>query len=412
MKRYVIIGNGTATVGCIEGIRAADREGAITVVSGEARPVYSRPLISYYLEGKTDLERMKYRGDTFYTDNGCQVLYGRKATEIDPAQKTVQLDDGTALAYDKLCVAAGSRSFVPPFAGLDSVKERFTFMTLDDALSLEQALGTGRDKRVLIVGAGLIGLKCAEGIIDRAKSITVCDLADRVLSSILDAECAAVVQKHLEAHGIAFMLGDTAVKFDGGCAEMKSGRNVEFDVLVLAVGVRANTELVKAAGGSVNRGIIVNEKLETDLPDVYAAGDCTEGFDASLGDRRVLAILPNAYAQGQTAGTNMAGGDRILDNAIPMNSIGFFGLHMMTAGSYTGEMTETRNGQTLRRFFVKDGLLKGFMLIGDTVRAGIYTSLIRDRIPLDTLEFGPAAHEATSAMYTRETRRKKFGGVV
>ncbi|MBP5730632.1 MAG: FAD-dependent oxidoreductase, partial [Clostridia bacterium] len=305
-----------------------------------------------------------------------------------------------------------SRSFVPPFAGLDSVKERFTFMTLDDALSLEQALGTGRDKRVLIVGAGLIGLKCAEGIIDRVKSITVCDLADRVLSSILDVECAAVVQKHLEARGITFMLGDTAVKFDGGCAEMKSGRNVEFDVLVLAVGVRANTELVKAAGGSVNRGIIVNEKLETDLPDVYAAGDCTEGFDASLGDRRVLAILPNAYAQGQTAGTNMAGGDKVLDNAIPMNSIGFFGLHMMTAGSYTGEMTETRNGQTLRRFFVKDGLLKGFMLIGDTVRAGIYTSLIRDRIPLETLEFGPAAHEATSAMYTRETRRKKFGGVV
>ncbi len=412
MKRYVIIGNGTAAVGCIEGIRAADREGAITVVSGEARPVYSRPLISYYLEGKTDLERMKYRSDTFYADNGCQVLYGRKATEIDPAQKTVQLDDGTALAYDKLCVAAGSRSFVPPFAGLDSVKDRFTFITLDDALLLEQALGTGRDKRVLIIGAGLIGLKCAEGIIDRAKSITVCDLADRVLSSILDAECAAVVQQHLEAHGIAFMLGDTAVKFDGGCAEMKSGRNVEFDVLVLAVGVRANTELVKAAGGSVNRGIIVNEKLETDLPDVYAAGDCTEGFDASLGDRRVLAILPNAYAQGQTAGTNMAGGDKVLDNAIPMNSIGFFGLHMMTAGNYTGEMTETRNGQTLRRFFVKDGLLKGFMLIGDTVRAGIYTSLIRDRIPLETLEFGPAAHEATSAMYTRETRRKKFGGVV
>jgi NAD(P)H-nitrite reductase large subunit len=412
MKKYVIIGNGTAAVGCIEGIRAVDRDGAITVASGEARTVYSRPLISYYLEGKTDLERMKYRGDTFYADNGCQVLYGRKATGIDPAQKTVQLDDGTALAYDKLCVAAGSRSFVPPFAGLDSVKDRFTFMTLDDALALEQALGTGRDKRVLIVGAGLIGLKCAEGIIDRAKSITVCDLADRVLSSILDAECAAIVQQHLEAHGITFMLGDTAVKFDGGSAEMKSGRNVEFDVLVLAVGVRANTELVKAAGGSVNRGIIVNEKLETDLPDVYAAGDCTEGFDASLGDRRVLAILPNAYAQGQTAGTNMAGGDRVLDNAIPMNSIGFFGLHMMTAGSYTGEMTETRSGQTLRRFFVKDGLLKGFMLIGDTVRAGIYTSLIRDRIPLETLEFGPAAHEATSAMYSRETRRKKFGGVV
>ena len=89
-----------------------------------------------------------------------------------------------------------------------------------------------------------------------------------------------------------------------------------------------------------------------------------------------------------------------------------FGLHVMTAGSYTGEMTEERNGPALRRFFVEDGLLKGFILIGDTVRAGIYTSLIRDRIPLETLEFGPAAHEATSAIYSREARRKRFGGVV
>ena len=412
MKRYVIVGNGTAAVGCIEGIRAVDREGEITVVSGESRPVYSRPLISYYLEGRTDLVRMRYRGNSFYADNGCRVLYGRRAAAVDPSLRAVKLDDGTELIYDKLCIAAGSRSFVPPFEGLDSVKDRFTFMTLDDALALEQALGTGRDKRVLIVGAGLIGLKCAEGIIDRAKSVTVCDLADRVLSSILDGECAAIVQKHLEEHGITVMPGDTAVKFDARRAEMKSGRSVEFDVLVLAVGVRANTELIKAAGGNVNRGIIVNEKMETDLADVYAAGDCAEGFDASLGARRVLAILPNAYAQGQTAGTNMAGGNRTLDNAIPLNSIGFFGLHMMTAGSYTGEMTEERNGPALRRFFVEDGLLKGFILIGDTVRAGIYTSLIRDRIPLETLEFGPAAHEATSAIYSREARRKRFGGVV
>ena len=412
MKQYVIIGNGTAATGCIEGIRAIDREGAITVVSGEARPVYSRPLISYYLEGKTDLERMKYRGDSFYADNGCRVLYGTRATGIDPAEHEVRLDDGSVLPYDRLCVAAGSRSFVPPFAGLETVKDRFTFMTLDDALALEKAIGAERDKRVLIVGAGLIGLKCAEGIIDRVKSVTVCDLADRVLSSILDGECAAIVREHLEAHGIEFLLGDTAVKFDGTRAEMKSGRSVEFDVLVLAVGVRANSELVKDAGGSVNRGIIVNEKLETDLPDVYAAGDCAEGIDASIGGHRVLAILPNAYMQGQTAGTNMAGGERRFDNAIPMNSVGFFGLHMMTAGSYAGELTEVRDGQSLRRFFTGDGLLKGFMLIGDTTRAGIYTSLIRDKIPLETVGFGAAVKTATSAIYPRETRRKKFGGVV
>ena len=142
------------------------------------------------------------------------------------------------------------------------------------------------------------------------------------ISSILDTECAAVMQKHLEENGITFMLGDSAASFEGNTALMKSGKTIEFDVLVLAVGVRANTALVKDIGGEVNRGIIVNTRMETTVADVYAAGDCTEGEDISFGGKRVLAILPNAYMQGKCAGVNMAGGETVFDKAIPMNSIG------------------------------------------------------------------------------------------
>ena len=410
MKKYVIIGNGTAAVGCIEGIRSVDGEGEITVVSAENRAVYSRPLISYLLEGKTDLERMKYRPDGFCEKNGCRVLYGRRAEAINPEKKTVTLDDGETLDYDTLCVAAGSRPFVPPFAGLDTVEKKFSFMTLDDALALEAALTP--ETRVLIVGAGLIGLKCAEGIRGRVASITVCDLADRVLSSILDADCAAIVQKHLEENGISFMLGDSAERFEGDRAVMKSGATVEFDVLVLAVGVRANAELVRDAGGEANRGIIVNSRMETSLPSVFAAGDCAEGYDASIGANRVLAILPNAYMQGQTAGINMAGADKAYDSAIPMNSIGFCGLHMMTAGAYDGEMSENKGDGYLKRFFTKDGTLCGFILIGETERAGIYTALIREKTPLSELDFELAKKLATSAVFNSKDRRKKFGGDV
>ena len=410
MKRYVIIGNGTAAVGCVEGIRSADKDGAITVVSAEARHVYSRPLISYYLENKTDLERMKYRADGFYDENGCEVLYGRRAVAIEPEKKTVTLDDGNVLPYDSLCVAAGSRPFVPPFAGLETVEKSYNFMTLDDALALEEALAP--EARVLIVGAGLIGLKCAEGIRDRVGSITVCDLADRALSSILDADCAAIVQEHLEKNGISFMLGDTATGFDGNRAFMKSGAEVAFDVLVLAVGVRANTELVKEAGGEVNRGIVVNARTETTLPDVYAAGDCAEGYDSSTGANRVLAILPNAYMQGRTAGVNMAGGDAAFGNAIPMNSIGFFGLHIMTAGVTDGDLTEEKGDGYVKRFFIRDGLLRGFILIGATERAGIYTSLIREKTPLDNVDFELLTKAATNLVFSEDTRKKKFGGVV
>ena len=410
MKQYVIIGNGVAAVGCIAGIRSVDKDSKITVVSEENHPVYCRPLISYYLENKTDPERMNYRGADFYEKMGCEVFYGKKVIRIDADSKKVMLDDGAELPYTEACVATGSAPFVPPFEGLDTVEKKFSFMTLDDTFALEKAID--KDSNVLIVGAGLIGLKCAEGLLERVKSITVCDLADRVLSSILDTDCAAIVQKHLEVNGIQFMLGDTAVQFENNLAHMKSGKTVKFDTLVLAVGVRANTALLKEIGGNVNRGILINDRMESSIANIYAAGDCTEGNDISSGQKRVLALLPNAYMQGHTAGVNMAGGNDVFDKAIPMNSIGFFGLHIMTAGTYEGEMYEEKTDGTLKRLFTKDGLLKGFILIGKTERAGIYTSLIREKTPLNTIDFDTMKKVASSVAFSAENRRKKFGGMV
>ena len=410
MKQYVVIGNGVAAVGCIEGIRSVDKDSKITVVSEENYPVYCRPLISYYLENKTDPERMNYRGADFYEKMGCDVFYGKKVIQINTDSKNVVLDDGAKLPYTEVCVATGSAPFVPPFEGLDTVEKKFGFMTLDDTFALEKAID--KDSNVLIVGAGLIGLKCAEGLHGRVASITVCDLADRVLSSILDTDCAAIVQRHLEANGIRFLLGDTAVRFDKNFAQMKSGKTVEFDTLVLAVGVRANTALLKEIGGNVNRGILINDRMESSIANIYAAGDCTEGNDISSGQKRVLALLPNAYMQGHTAGVNMAGGNDVFDKAIPMNSIGFFGLHIMTAGTYEGEMYEEKSDSTLKRLFTKDGLLKGFILIGKTERAGIYTSLIREKTPLNTIDFDTMKKVASSVAFSAENRRKKFGGMV
>ena len=134
MKRYVIIGNGTAAVGCVEGIRSLDRDGDITVISAENHAVYSRPLISYLLEGKTDTERMKYRPDDFYDLNGCDVIYGVKAEKLDADNHSVTLSDGRELPYDRLCVATGSVPFVPPVEGIDTVKDWTCFMKLDEAL--------------------------------------------------------------------------------------------------------------------------------------------------------------------------------------------------------------------------------------------------------------------------------------
>ena len=258
---------------------------------------------------------------------------------------------------------------------------------------------------VLIIGAGLIGLKCAEGIKERVKSITVVDLADRVLPSILDETGSAIVKDFLEKQGIEFHLGDTATKFAGTTATLKSGLTVDFDVLVIAVGVRPNTSLVKDAGGEVRRGIAADDTGKTTLPDVYAAGDCAESFDISAGVNRVLALLPNAYMQGNTAGINMAGGKASFDRAIPMNAIGFMGLHIITAGTYDGETYVHRDGENYKILFYKDDVLKGYILIGDVARAGIYTALIRNRTPLSSIDFKLICEKPQLMAFTARTRR-------
>ena len=409
-KKYVIIGNGVAATGCIEGIRSVDPSGSITVISKVNHAVYCRPLISYYLERKTSLERMNYRSADFYDRNGVRVLYGQTAAHIHIDSKEIELDDSTRIPYTDLCLATGSSPFVPPFEGLDTVEHKYSFMTLDDALALDK--GIRPESRVLIIGAGLIGLKCAEGLADRVAGVTVCDLADRVLSSILDAQCAAMMQKYLEQHGIRFYLSDSAVRFEEHTAYMKSGARIPFDVLVLAVGVRACTSLLKEAGGEVNRGILVDTSMRTSVADIYAAGDCAEGLDISIGQKRVLAILPNAYMQGHTAGVNMAGGSEVSDKSIPMNSIGFFGLHAMTAGSYDGELYEEKTEHSLKRLFTKDDILKGFILIGCDERAGIYTSMIREKTPLSSVDFDRMKKAASTAAFPAARRKRKFGGAV
>lgn len=406
---YVIIGNSAAAIGCVEGIRQVDKEGSITLISNETHHTYSRPLISYLLYGKTDEQRMKYRPDNFYADNKVTALLGKTVTAIDKASKAVTLESGEKIPYDKLLIATGSRPFVPPMQGLDSVKNKTAFMSLDDAKRLESMLTP--DAKVLIVGAGLIGLKCAEGILSRVGHITVIDLADRILPSILDEHGSQLVKAHIEKQGIEFMLSDSALEFSENSAKLKSGKTVDFDVLVVAVGVRPNCELAKDIGADVGRAILTDEHSKTSIEDIYAAGDCTESHDITTDESRVLAILPNAYMQGETAGIDMAGGKKSFNKAIAMNAIGFFGLHIITAGNYSGEEYIEKSDSSYKKLVMRDGVLKGYILIGEVDRAGIYTSLIREQTPLDSIDFELIREKPQLMAFSKTERAKKLGGV-
>lgn len=402
MKNYVIIGGGTAGINCIEGIRNLDPAGEITLISEEPVSNYGRPLISYYLAGKADLSRMSYRGGDFYEKNRITALHGKKAEKLLPEKRQMLLSDGKALPYDELCLCTGSTPFVPPMRGLDKVKNKFSFFTLSDAQALERAVTP--ESRVLILGGGPIGLKAAEGLHNLVKEITVCDLAEHVLQSILQPDSAALVEAHLKKNGLTLKLGVTADEFTESSALLSNGEKLDFDVLVLAVGVRSNTALLKEAGGKAERGVITDSAMRTSLPHIYAAGDCVGPY----------LILPHAAMQGLCAGKNMAGGSETVSEDVPMNSIGLFGLHLMTAGSCPegAEVYEEQGENTLKRLFIKDDLLRGFLLLGNVERAGIYTALIREKRPLSTLDFEAVKKSPGLLPFGAQYRSQTLGGVV
>lgn len=406
---YVIIGNSSAAIGCIEGIRQIDQFNKIIVISDEPHHTYGRPLISYWLAGQVSNEKINYRPADFYEKNNCELLLGETVISIDTTTHEVILASGKKVDFDKLLISTGSRPFIPPMTGLETVKSQFNFMKYDDAKAIKAKLTP--QSKVLIIGAGLIGLKAAEGIYETTKDITVVDLADRILPSILDVKGSSIVKSHLESKGVRFVLNDSVAEFSSSSAILKSGIKINFDILIVAVGVRPNVELAKEAGLEVNRGIIISDTCETSSTGIYAAGDCVESFDITTNTQKILALLPNAYMQGEVAGITMANGEKTFEKAIPMNAIGFFGLHMITAGNYEGEECITETKDTYRKLIFKDGVLKGFILIGDVKRAGIYTSLIREQIPVSTVDTTLLKEKPQMMLFSKSRRAQQLGGI-
>jgi NAD(P)H-nitrite reductase large subunit len=239
----------------------------------------------------------------------------------------------------------------------------------------------------------------------------VLDLAPRILSSILDEDGAKLVQNHLEGKGLEFKLAANLKRFERDTAILEDGEKIPFDILVLTVGVRPNTALLKGVA-EIDRGIVINAKSETSAQDIYAAGDCSQTLDMSSGQSKIMALLPNAYMQGECAGINMAGGEKTFDKAIPMNAIGFFGLHIITAGNYSGETySETKNSQ-YKRLFYGDNKLNGYIMIGNVEKAGIYTSLVREKTPLDTIDFALVCERPGLMAFPKDDRQIKLGGTV
>ncbi len=412
---YVIIGNSAAGLSAANEIRKNDKISRITILSAEKYYAYGRPMISYYLKGKISLDKVFLKGKDFYKKQKIDIVFD-KAISIDKTSKEVNTVSGNSIPYDKLIIATGSEPFIPPMDGLDKQENIYTFFDLDSAIRLKETVTS--TSKVVVLGGGLIALKAVEGLRGITSNISVVELADRILPTILDNKTSEKVKAHIEKKDIKFYLGNTIIKIVGNKKVdkviLKDGTELEANILVVAVGVRPETGLAREIGIKCNRGISINAKCETNVNDIYAVGDVTEIYDYIDEKEKIIALWPHAVEAGRVAGANASGKEAVLDRSFPYNAIDFFGLRMITAGiitptkEYSVKVIEDETG--FSSFVIKDDELKGYILLGNVDRAGLFTDIIRNGYKLSSLD--GVLEKRTFLSYNETLRRAKYEGKV
>jgi NAD(P)H-nitrite reductase large subunit len=415
--RYLIIGNSAGGIAAAEAIREVDKAGSILIISDEPYPAYSRPMISEHLARGCPLEKMLYRPGDFYQRLDIQTLLGRKATRLDTAKHIAELDDGQQIIWEKLLLATGGLPIIPKIAGIER-KGVFSFTTLDDARAISEFL-KGKD-RAVVIGGGLIGVSATEALVERGAKVTIIEMKERILNVMLDEETSNLETLALKQAGVDIITGHTVAKVNGAAANgvvssvtLDDGSQFDCNLVVVAIGVRPRTELVSATKIKVNRGIIVSRHMATSDPDVYACGDAAEAYDFIYNENRLTPIWPNAYLGGRVAGLNMAGVPTEYPGGTAMNSLKYFGVEIASAGMVTPgddsyEIVSHQNGDRYRKVILKAGRITGLVFAGDTEKAGIVFSLMRDKMNTDGFKEALVAENFSLAALPEEIWRPRL----
>jgi len=396
MKQFVIIGNSAAGIAAIEAIRNKDKESKIVVCSDEDYRSYCRCLISYYLAGEVKEDGILYRSESFYRENNIELLLNKKVIRIDPKKNRVLCLDRSQIDYDSLLIATGSR---PKFPDIQGIKKEhvFGFRTIKDAKVIEGLLPV--TKTICVLGAGLIGLKAAYALRKRNIEVKVIIKSKQILSQMLDADSAGLIQKKMEENGIDLVFGQDVVEIIGNgdikAVKLDSNKVLGCSMVIVGKGVQPNTQLAQETDIKIGEGIITDNFLRTSCPNIYAAGDVAESFDITLGTLSINALWPIAVEQGKIAGANMAGDKLNYEGSLGMNAIEFFGLAAVSLGIY-----KTKDGETgyeelkfldsksgiYKKLILKDNCLVGAILAGDIRNSGVFLRLIREKVNASSLK--------------------------
>ncbi len=381
--KYVIVGVGVAGIEAAREIRKKDTNGDILMISADAQ-IHSRCMLHKFIAGERDEEGLNFTELDFFEKYRIHWKSGVRAEKIRPDEKEIVLDDGEHVGYDKLLLANGADSFIPPVGELRKASNVYGLRNLTDAQAIVKEAESA--KEVLVIGSGLVGLDAAYGLLERGKKLTVVEMAEQILPVQLDAHGAAAYQELFEKAGVRFVLGrkasEAVCEADGKIHKvtLDDGKELTCDLLVVAAGVRPSLSCLEGSGIDCERGITVDARMRTSKKDIYAAGDITGRSG----------IWPNAADQGRIAGRNMCGEEsEYTDTYALKNTINFFGLVTLCVGRIKpegGDVIRIKEDRTqYKRVILKDGKVEGVLLQGNIAHAGTWQYLIKNRIDVSKI---------------------------
>lgn len=385
---HVIIGNGPAGVIAAETLRRLDREARVRLIGEEPEPPYSRMAIPYLLAEHIDESGTHLRhGRDHWTARGIELERGR-AVKVDTAKRSVVLDSGAEIRFDRLLIATGSQAVRPPVPGMDLAGVENCW-TLADARRIAAAARKGSD--VVLLGAGFIGCIVLEALVARGVRLTIVEMEDRMLPRMMDAAGGAMIKHWCEAKGVKVL---TSTRVDGlarrnGKIELSfAGGGLTVDSVVCATGVRPNIGFLDGSGIETDFGVLVDHRLQTNLKGVYAAGDVAQGPEFFTGRREIHAIQPTASEHGRIAALNMAGRDTRYVGSLSMNVLNTLGLISSSFGRWMGveggDETVAADPDRFRylKLAFKDDLLVGALALGLTQHVGVIRGLMQSKVRL------------------------------
>ena len=398
--RLVVVGNGMAGIRTLEELlKLAPGMYDITVFGAEPYPNYNRILLSPVLAGEQDFDDIVLNPLSWYADNGITLHLGKQVTRIDRARRRVLAADGTEAAYDRLLLATGSLPFILPIPGKD-LKGVIGYRDIDDTRTMIEAAKVKR--RAVVIGGGLLGLEAANGLMLRGMEVTVVHLAGWLLERQLDPVAGAMLQASLEARGLQFRLDTSTSAIVGNEAgevaavRFSNGDEIPADLVVMAAGIRPNTALAQEAGIHCNRGIVVNDSLQTYDPRVYAVGECASHRGVAYG------LVAPLFEQAKVCANHLATfGIGIYRGSTVSTKLKVTGIDLFSAGDFMGgdgaeEIVLSDPGAGLyRKLVIRGDRLVGACLYGDTSDGAWYFKQIKDGTAIgerrDTLAFGELA---------------------